>query len=371
MWWVFEGHLYPWLESSLAFKWPVIDRHAQKLLATYNPKWSVTDLPEGETDWVGSAFREVTERQPSYINKASRAGLGEQEQKALKGWLAWVEREWTAYVASLGPPLGVVPELPWSMHLSPRPPDLGQLRRWAHVARRSRWPLMRHVVAESIRCILEPQELDQIPLPSDPPSLFELLCMVRILKVMGNESSLIRWLDADIDNYVDLPGLRYFYQKSFPREVMLGTHEFLPEVREAIVRHDAGVPGRADGLLQFETPRLGFSAVLVEAKSGNQAFDATIYQLKSYQAALAKTSSSRILVWGIVEKEPDSYQNTPMSKRLKALRQAFESTNQGDFWMFSTANEIKSILDALGFSKNVESVSPSEGAMERTAAGGW
>ena len=37
-WWIFEGRRYPWLESSLATAWNLIDQHARRLLTTYNPK---------------------------------------------------------------------------------------------------------------------------------------------------------------------------------------------------------------------------------------------------------------------------------------------------------------------------------------------
>ena len=353
LWWVFEGHQYPWLESSLASAWTVINHHAQRLLAAYNPRWSVAELPEGETDWVASAFQSLTAGQPSFISKASRPGLGDEERKALSGWLAWVYQEWSAYVDSLGPPPGIDSSLPWPRPIGGQPSDLHRLRRWAHVASRSRWPLMRNVVAESLRCFLEAQELDRIPLPSDSAKLFELLCIVRILDTLEEQPAFVRWLDADKGNRIDLAGLRCFYQKSLSRDVVLATSEFPPELHQAMDRHHAAAPRLADGWIVFAKPRVGFSAMLIEAKSGGQSFDAAIYQLKSYRAALAKTVSGRVLVWGIIEEDPDWYRDRLCRERCEEIRRDFNSARHGDFWMFSTANEIKPVLQALGFAQEV------------------
>jgi hypothetical protein len=352
-WWVFEGHLYPWLDSSMASAWMVINHHAQRLLATYNPRWSVAELPEGETDWVASAFQSLTAGQPSFISRASRPGLGDEERKALSGWLAWVHQEWSAYVDTLGPPAGIHPTLPWPLPIGNQPPDLRQLRRWAHVASRSRWPLMRNVVAESLRCFLEAQELDRIPLPSDSAKLFELLCMVRILDTLEEQPAFVRWLDADNGNRIDLAGLQCFYQKSLSREAVLATSEFSAELHQAMDRHQAAVPRFADGWIVFAKPRIGFNAMLIEAKSGGQAFDAAIYQLKSYRAALAKTVPGRVLVWGIIEEDPNWYRDKPCRERWEEISRDFNSKRQGDFWMFSTANEIKPVLQILGFAKEI------------------
>jgi hypothetical protein len=116
-----------------------------------------------------------------------------------------------------------------------------------------------------------------MPLPSDSATLFELLCMIRILKVLEGRPAIVRWLNADSGNRVDLSSVRYFYQKYFPREVILSTSEFPVQVRQAVDRHPASLPGRADGLIQLAKPRVGFNAILVEAKSGGQSFDAAIY----------------------------------------------------------------------------------------------
>ncbi len=210
---------------------------------------------------------------------------------------------------------------------------------------------MRNVVAESLRCVLEAQELDRIPLPSDSAKLFELLCMVRILNALEERPAFVRWLDAENGNRIDLPGLQCFYQKSLSRDAVLGTSEFPPEVRQAMDRHHTAAPRLADWWITLAKPRDGFSAILVEAKSGAQSFDAAIYQLKSYRAALAKTVPGRVLVWGIVEEDPDWYRDKPCRERWEEVRRDFNSTSQGDFWMFSTANEIEPVLQALSFAK--------------------
>ena len=69
-----------------------------------------------------------------------------------------------------------------AVYRSEAPATVDQLRQWAHVTRRSRWPLLRDVVAETLRTVFEPDALDHVPLPTDHATLFELLCLVRIAR---------------------------------------------------------------------------------------------------------------------------------------------------------------------------------------------
>ncbi len=61
-------------------------------------------------------------------------------------------------------------------------------------ARRSRWPLLREVVAETFRAAVEPESIDRLPLPSGRDALFELLCAVRILDSLAGPSQQLRIL---------------------------------------------------------------------------------------------------------------------------------------------------------------------------------
>jgi hypothetical protein len=100
---------------------------------------------------------------PEYVICSSGIGLSEAEHAALVGWQLWIAAEWFEY----GRVVKVDP-YDWGATPAEDPTEFTseQMRRWAHVARRSRWPLLRDVVAESLRPVLEPEELDRIPLPS-------------------------------------------------------------------------------------------------------------------------------------------------------------------------------------------------------------
>lgn len=86
------------------------------------------------------------------------AGLTDLEREALHGWRRYTASLWRGYTAELGVPAGAPETLPWRSEEEPEPVSLRQLHRWAQAARRSRWPL-----------------------PSGRESVFELLCVVRLL----------------------------------------------------------------------------------------------------------------------------------------------------------------------------------------------
>jgi hypothetical protein len=301
----------------------------------------MVSVPEGETDWIATAFASITAIQPLFVSRASQVGLSRSEQQALLGWQGWISRRWQDYVKDVGPPQDYPGELPWQVGLQVGPePRLQQLRRWAHTAKRSRWPLLRNVVAESIRCSLEPQELDQLPLPSDHATLFELICMVRIVNAVEDQPSFIRWLDASVNNNsVRLSNLIFHTQYHLQRQEVLVTYEFDHGLRESIRRYGLSVPQIVDGLLLFDRPRCGFSAVLVESKSGGQHPDASFYQLKCYRAALKRKISGRFLVWGITESMPTNAYHGLVGE---------ERDIDGDLWVFCSADQILETLRSLG-----------------------
>lgn len=342
LWWILEGKRYPWFESSLSSDWAFIEHQIRRLLSTYNPVWRPLTAPEGQTDWVASAFATATSNRPMFVSKASSAGLAESERRALLGWQSWITQQWSEFTSAVGVPVGCNPLLPWQAGpVRPRTFDARQLRRWAHTAKRSRWPLLRNVVAESLRCVLEPQELHQLPLPTDSNVLFELLCMVRILDALEGAPTSVRWLDPENDNTVRLPGLRYHFQYNLDRGQVLRTDEFANGLREAMARHRVRVHQRIDGWLVFDEPRAGFDGVLVEAKSGDyQKPHDTIYQLKAYRAALKTRSRQRLLIWGITKAPVELREPLPVAPSTAA-----EPT---DHWVFSSAEDIADVLASLG-----------------------
>jgi hypothetical protein len=195
-WWIFEGRRYQGLEQCLALELDRVLRQAVRLRATYNPHWRYVQAPEGDVDWVATAFVSAISGSPEYVCKTSKVGLSSEEQGALDGWLLWLGRLWAGYVKEVNPPPGAPQFVPWEV-IETAPPALRQLQRWAYVAKRSRWPLLRNVVAETLRCVFEPQVLDAVPLPSDHATLFELVCIVRILQALEPAPTEIRWIDLN------------------------------------------------------------------------------------------------------------------------------------------------------------------------------
>jgi hypothetical protein len=173
-----------------------------------------------------------------------------------------------------------------------------------------------------------------------------MLCMVRILRTLEPVPDHVRWLDHEAGrNRVELPGLAYHFQYTLPRDNVLATAEFDHGLREGTERHGVRVPGRADGWLVFASPQAGFHSILLEAKSGSQAFDAAIHQLKCYRAALKSHAPGRILVWGIVEQAEDI---KIVKDSLHQLRDDASARANEDLWVFSSAEYIQDVLTSIG-----------------------
>ena len=301
-WWLFEGKRYHGLQGSMAASWALLDRQARRLLASHSPYKRPLPAPEGEVDWLATAHQSFLSGMPEYICRTSRIGLGLEEAEALKGWRSWVASRWGRYVAELGPPPGGSAPMPWQADRG-WSVDARQLRRWAFIARRSRWPLLRNVVAESLRAVFEEQAIDQLPLPEEHAVLFELLCIVRVLRAFEPAPRAIRWLDRSATrNRIEVPGVRCFYQYPINRDRVLGTVQFAPELRDAMVRQSLRVPKWVDGLFLFREPRNGFSGLLLECKSGSQGPANAVHQLKAYREALRGKMPGPLLVCGVVER---------------------------------------------------------------------
>jgi hypothetical protein len=94
-------------------------------------------------------------------------------------------------------------------------------------------------------------------------------------------------------------------------------------------------PSRADLLLELVPPRAGFHALLIECKSGDQGPDRSVYQLLAYRSALRSRFPGRMLVWGIVE-------------RAICAPTITQFANEGDVWVFSSADAIQTVLTLAG-----------------------
>jgi hypothetical protein len=341
-WWIFEAKGYRGLERPLCREWQRVHRMILALRRTHNPRWSAVQAPEGEVDWIATAFATMTAATPTYVCRSSKIGLSDDEAAALEGWQSWVAHRWDKYTQDFAldaPGNGI----PWTARLSPEEcADPRRLRRWAHAARRSRWPLLRSVVAESLRCLLEPIELDQLPLPTEHAVLFELVCLVRVLKAIGNPDSSVRWLDLEANrNTIQMPGIVCRHQHHFGRDAILATEEFDEPLRRAIVAQEVPVPVRSDLLIELDPPIAGFEAALIECKSGSQGPETALHQLKCYSAAWPRSGAGRRLLWAITEERWVERDAGSAARALAA------DASAGDTWVFSTAEEIRAVLEAV------------------------
>jgi len=344
-WWVFEGKRHRFLDGSLALRSAEAEREARRLDAVLSPEWSVDESPAAETDWVRTALRRPMDPLPRFVVRASSSGLTDLEREALHGWRRFTAGLWRGYTAELGVPAGAPATLPWQSEEEPEPVSLRQLHRWAQAARRSRWPLLREVVAETFRAAVEPESIDRLPLPSGRESVFELLCVVRLLDALHGPSGQIRLLgEGDDLAGIRLPGLTCLYQGWLGGE-RLSDKELGAPCVSALERHGVVLPRRFDALLTFDKPRAGFHGILLEAKSGSQSFADTVHQLKAYRAALREQLPGPLLVWGLVEGGGDRTKVLD----VEALREAAAERKEGhDLWLFTSEGEIRKALEGMG-----------------------
>lgn len=175
--------------------------------------------------------------------------------------------------------------------------------------------------------------------------LFELVCLVRVLRTVAPNPTAIRWLvpDAGIGNAIALDGMRCKYQHRFETEHVLATSEYDDALRAAVTRHQLGVHTNLDLLVELSPPRAGFHGIILEAKSGQQSYDAAVAQLKHYRAAIRRERGGRWLVWGVCElEEPTS----ATEAALAAVMPELQGTD--DVWFFSPASAIPMVLRCLG-----------------------
>ncbi len=312
-------------------------------MSSYNPKWQGIFLPEGEIDWVATAFKTVSSIVPEFVCRTSKIGLSEDEKNALSGWMKWTSELWLSYL--------------YTLKLEYKPAELFKdyidssydlievnsrnLIKWASTAKRSRWPLMRNVVAESLRCAFEPVFINRLPLPEAESEIFELLCMVRILRALNSKPFVISWVDTKAgNNKCRIPGAVYHYQYNFKALYSL---EFSEELSDAVRLQNVKIPKFADGYLEFDNQFNGFHGILVEAKSGqNREAGDTVYQLKALLAAIRKEmNGGRFLILGIVE-------NSDRNNNIKEYIEFIEDRGYQNFnlwhaegWDFITQNNIQ------------------------------
>jgi hypothetical protein len=242
-WWTFEGKRYIVLDGPLAPNWGWVIRNARGLIETFNPRVRFSDRPDGVVDWGQTLARGPSRLRQEYVVRSSGVGLNEEEHSALCGWIRWISTEWAEYTQRLS----IESEVEWPNFAGdmqgPLSPE--RLRRWAHTARRSRWPLLHGIIAETLRPLLEPEDLDRIPLPCDEAKLFELLCLIRIARCIAPLPRELRWLSAETsDNTIRLDGTCIYYQQSLARDLVLATYE--DELASAVKFFGMGTPRFVD-----------------------------------------------------------------------------------------------------------------------------
>lgn len=343
-WWLFEGKRYIGLELPLALEWEFVRRQVARLRVAHSPRRRSLPTPDGEIDWLATALLSVTTGGQEYVARTTGIGLSDEERTALEGWIVWIEKQWRVYVTELGAPPGVTTEPPTARTTEQdlAAPSREVLRRWAHVARRSRWPLLRNVVAETLRVLLEPQEIDRIPLPTKHDRLFELVCLVRALKTLTPPDRQLRWLDGyDGDNTVSVGDVRGRFQWRFGEEQVRASKFYPRELVEALDRHGIPLGGWMDVFFDLRSTTHPFDAVLVECKSGAQEPASALAQMHFYREILRPKFAGSMLVLGVVEAGPVA--SSLLGDLLK------QRTNPPkDMFAFCSAAELPQVLTALG-----------------------
>ena len=266
--------------------------------------------------------------------------------------MGWLSGLWDKYLNDLK--LDYSPQKIFDEHLDPSNIISNvaylDLIKWATIAKRSRWPLFRNVIAESLRPTFEPVIIDKLPLPESQSAIFELLCMVRILRTINKNPSAICW----VDNYIGNNKCRihegiYHYQHQFDPLYSL---DFSENLSEATKWQNVKVPEYADGYFEFTIPYNGFSGILIEAKSSKKDNERelgdTIYQLKSLLSAIRKErKSGKYLILGIVD---NIKKDNNLNEYLKYILEPKENMSN-DIWCFISADEIEKTVSAIIFDK--------------------
>jgi hypothetical protein len=124
---------------------------------------------------------------------------------------------------------------------------------------------------------------------------------------------------------------------------VLGSGEFDEPLALALARHEVPVPTRVDALIDFSPPR-AFARLILEMKSGGQSYDAAVYQLKCYRAALSDATAGRMAMWAIIEDEGPAA-GTVQSSQVMEKEPPYGSD---DVWVFTPSSQIWAGVRALG-----------------------
>lgn len=346
-WWILEGQQHPLLGGALLGHLGDIVRRARRLLGVFSQRDRILARPEGRVRWLDSALASVGATRPQYVCEVATLGLSDAERTALVGWCDWLADGLRGFEGLLDAPTRhrIAPHVDALARLG-EPlhgrHDPGLRARWAHAARRSRWPLLRQVVADTLGSESAPIRVSRLPLPADRATVFELLCLVRALKALDPAPRQLRWL-VQGENTVRLPGITATFQREFRPHELTEAMQLSPVVGEAMRVFRVRQPKRTDLILHLDPPRNGFDGVLIEAKSGGVQYRSAIWQLQIYRRALEGIRPRRMLVVGVSE-NPAQGRLTPAQAEWIAA----EARTPGDVWAFCGADDLGGVIAAAG-----------------------
>ncbi len=350
LWWLFEGQDWQALGGPLADRWPELARSVRTLLATHNPRLRETDHPSGDIDWPRTLSRGPS-LDGSAVVRGSQIGLGDGEREALLGWLGLVLQNWATFARDWR----ITPEHPVQEALhtlsaltAGRPALPPRSAQWVRVATRSRWPLLRELVAQSLRALDEPRAHIALPLPEADDRLFELLVLIRVAEALGADWSHIRWftqasLGAAGDRHVRFNGFSVVWEHHFTRRAVLDA-SLEPALAEAVEVWQLRVHHKVDLLFDLHSVEASpFRRIVVEVKSGQEDAFKGLWQLRAYGLTLVEAHPcERVLAICVAEKAPPL---TP-SQRSHVAAQAQGSAQV--VWAFCGPDEVGLTLRAAG-----------------------
>jgi hypothetical protein len=352
-WWLFEGREWSVIGGPLGARWADLHRAVRGLLSTHNPRLREEDRPTGEVDWPRTLAR-GPRWDGAVVVRAGRIGLGDDERDALLGWLGFALAEWrtfaTRWSCAISTSDRAALDALTALAAGGAPPVAARRTRWARVATRSRWPLLRELVAPSLRALDEPRDIISLPLPDSDDRLFELVVLALVADALGATWSEVRWFTAralaeDRARHVHIDALSVVWQASLDRGAVLGASidaELIPVVDDWGLRAHTNI----DLLFNVRTiAHVPFDRIAVEVKSGDQGWSDGFWQLRAYGRTLRQTApGERILALCVAERAPAL--NAAQQARIA---QQFAS-GAPIVWAFSNPADIATTLRLAGAS---------------------
>lgn len=353
MWWMFEGKRYDALSLPLSQSWEALAKEISRLRQMFSPRLRLVDHPVEPVDWSGTYLRSGGNRPREFVVLSSGMGVSQNEWDALCGWCAWISTEWAAHAARWNKAAGghnAFSHETADLRASGLVPMNKDLRlKWLRIAIRSRLPLLRNIVAETLKFFDDVETMDRVPLPKTREHVFELLGMVRMIQVFQPDPPCMQWLIKENGQALQFPEGTFDCHTSWSREAVIDKAYCEDGLSSAMRHFDLRVHCRPDLLCQFTPAKGGFAGMIVEFKSGGQTFSDALHQLRMYRKARKAQNSGRLVLWGIVEKA----EKFPLdASRLEWLKSQAEG--QEDVWLFTGADpvDLKQALATLGLSPN-------------------